>query len=107
MNIKNSLREARLSRSAPLYSHNRYKNRQIQKSKKHYILGDIVISLEKISMEAIEQRKSFWDHLLHMIIHSILHLFGYDHQNDREAFLMEKKEKQIRAKFPQRENFSL
>lgn len=81
--------------------------RMISKSKKHHILGDIVISLEKISMEAIEQRKSFWDHLLHIIIHSILHLFGYDHQNDREAFLMEKKEKQILAKFPQRENFSL
>lgn len=78
--------------------------RMILKSKKYYILGDVVISLEKISTEAIEQRKNFWDHLLHMIIHSILHLFGYDHQNDREASLMEKMEKQILVKFLQRKD---
>lgn len=78
--------------------------RMILKSKKYYILGDVVISLEKISTEAIEQRKNFWDHLLHMIIHSILHLFGYDHQNNREASLMEKMEKKILVKFLQRKD---
>ena len=81
--------------------------RMITKSKKQFILGDVVISLEKISMEAMEQKKSFWDHLLHMIIHSILHLFGYDHQNDKEALLMEKAEKQILVKFLKKENKSL
>ena len=78
--------------------------RMISKSKKYFMLGDVVISMEKISMEAVELNKSFSDHLLHMIIHSILHLFGYDHQNDKEASLMERMESQILAKLLQRKN---
>lgn len=78
--------------------------RMVIKSKKYFMLGDVVISLEKISMEAIELGKSFSDHLLHMIIHSILHLFGYDHQNDKEASLMESMESKILSKIPQRKN---
>lgn len=76
--------------------------RMIIKSKKYFMLGDVVLSMEKISMEAVELGKSFRDHLLHMIIHSILHLFGYDHQNEKEASLMESMESQILEKLLQR-----
>ena len=61
----------------------------------YLILGDIVISLERIYSESKEQKKTFLNHLLHMIIHRTLHLYGYDHKNMREAKIMEKKENDI------------
>ena len=76
--------------------------RMLYELRKYFILGDIVISIEKILSEAEQQQKKFWDHLLHMLTHSILHLFGYDHQNDLEAKKMYKKEKDILMKFIKR-----
>ena len=73
----------------------------------YLILGDIVISLEKILAESIEQKKSFYKHLLHMIVHSTLHLYGYDHTNNKVADIMEKKEKDILNELFQRKNFKL
>ena len=61
----------------------------------YFILGDIVISLEKILSEAKHQKKKFLDHLLQMIIHSTLHLYGYDHENLKDAKAMEKRENEI------------
>ena len=56
------------------------------------ILGDIVISLEKILSESKEQKKFFSDHLCHMVVHSVLHLLGFTHQNDLDSKKMIKKE---------------
>ena len=64
----------------------------------YLVLGDIVISLEKIFAEANEQKKNFFDHLLHMIVHSTLHLYGFDHTNQKESIVMETKEKDIMKK---------
>ncbi len=59
-------------------------------SKSKYIsLGDIILSIEIVIAEANEQNKTFIEHLTHLIVHSILHLFGYDHINDDEANIME------------------
>ncbi|MDD9328954.1 MAG: rRNA maturation RNase YbeY, partial [Bartonella sp.] len=58
-------------------------------------LGDIVIAQETVMREAEEEKKSFQDHLTHIIIHGILHLLGYDHQTNDEANQMEKLEKEI------------
>ena len=74
---------------------------------KYLILGDIIISLEKILTESKEQNKSFYRHLLHMIVHSTLHLCGYDHTNNKEADIMEKKENVILNKLFQRKNLKL
>ena len=52
-------------------------------------LGDIAISLETIEREAAEQGKDSEDHLVHMVVHGILHLLGYDHENEEEAEAME------------------
>lgn len=62
------------------------------------ILGDIVISLEKIYSESEEQNKKFSHHLSHIIIHGLLHLIGYDHGDPNEAMKMEKKEEFILSK---------
>ncbi len=69
--------------------------RMILNFENYLLLGDIVISLEKILSESKEQEKSFFNHLLHMIVHSILHLFGYDHKNQIDADKMEEKEKYL------------
>ena len=65
------------------------------------VLGDIVISLEKILSEASEQKKNFFEHLLHMIVHSALHLYGFDHTNKKNSIMMEAKEKDIMRKIQQ------
>ena len=41
---------------------------------------DLVISLEKIIKESKLQKKQFSDHLAHMVIHSLLHLLGFNHE---------------------------
>lgn len=61
------------------------------------ILGDIVIARETVQREAQEENKSFDDHLNHLIVHGLLHLTGYDHQNDDEAEQMESLERKILA----------
>lgn len=61
------------------------------------ILGDIVIARETVQREAHEENKSFDDHLSHLIVHGLLHLTGYDHQNDEEAEQMESLERKILA----------
>jgi probable rRNA maturation factor len=53
------------------------------------ILGDIVVAYETVVSEAEEEGKVLEDHLVHMIVHGVLHLLGFDHQSDEEARQME------------------
>ena len=62
------------------------------------ILGDVVLCNEVITKEAEEQGKTFENHLTHLVIHSILHLLGYDHMSDKEAEKMEALEIEILSK---------
>lgn len=55
-------------------------------------LGDIILAFETIKSESKKQNKNFNDHLTHLVIHSILHLIGYDHMSQNEAEEMEKLE---------------
>lgn len=55
-------------------------------------LGDIVLAFETIKREAKEQNKSFSAHTAHMIVHGIMHLLGFDHEEDANAKKMEAKE---------------
>lgn len=59
------------------------------------ILGEIVVSYEKCVEEAAEQGKLLESHITHLIIHSTLHLLGFDHENKKEAENMEKIEIKI------------
>lgn len=52
-------------------------------------LGDVVLSLETILREAREQGKEPDAHIGHMIVHGVLHLLGYDHEEDADAQAME------------------
>lgn len=60
-------------------------------------LGDIVIAPMIIEKEAKEQNKKLNDHWQHIFIHGLLHLLGYDHQDDQEAEVMENLEIQLLA----------
>ena len=55
-------------------------------------LGDIVLSYGVLCREARAQGKSLAAHAAHLTVHGVLHLLGYDHQNRREAAVMEKLE---------------
>lgn len=60
-------------------------------------LGDIVIAYETVMREAEEDCKPPLHHLAHMIVHGLLHLAGFDHEDDSEAAEMEALERAILA----------
>ena len=62
------------------------------------LLGDIAICPEIISYEADDQNKDRQNHLTHIILHSLLHLAGYDHQEESSAGLMESLEIKVLKK---------
>jgi probable rRNA maturation factor len=61
------------------------------------LLGDLVICAPVVAREAREQHKDTRDHFAHMTIHGVLHLLGYDHEDDVEAERMEALETRILA----------
>jgi rRNA maturation RNase YbeY len=61
-------------------------------------LGDIVIARETVEREAAERGIPFPDHLRHLTVHGLLHLLGYDHETDGDAFEMESLETDILAR---------
>lgn len=62
-------------------------------------LGDIAFCYSTIEQEAIEYGKLFEQHFLHLFVHSVLHLLGFDHQIDEDAIVMEDLETQILKDF--------
>ncbi len=62
------------------------------------LLGDLAICSQVIIREAQEQQKTASAHWAHMTIHGLLHLRGYDHQDDKEATCMEEMEINILSK---------
>ena len=59
------------------------------------MLGDIIISIEKCKEQAQEYGHSVLREYSFLIVHSILHLFGYDHMEDDEREIMEQKQREI------------
>jgi probable rRNA maturation factor len=60
-------------------------------------LGDIVLAYETVEGEAKEQDIAIADHAVHLVVHGILHLLGYDHEQEDEAAKMEALETEILA----------
>ena len=52
-------------------------------------IGDIAIAAETVTREASETGVAAGDHLLHLFTHGVLHLLGYDHEEDSPAAEME------------------
>lgn len=64
-------------------------------SGKRLLLGDVVLSIETLQREALAQDKRVMNHIIHLYIHSMLHLLGFDHEHDQEAQEMEAMEIQF------------
>lgn len=59
------------------------------------ILGDIIISVEKVIEQAAEYGHSEERELAFLTAHSMMHLFGYDHMEEEERIVMEEKQKNV------------
>lgn len=59
------------------------------------ILGDIIVSIEKVKEQAIEYGHSFERELSYLVTHGMLHLLGYDHMIDEEKTVMRAREEAI------------
>ena len=59
------------------------------------MLGDIVVSVEKVVEQAEKYGHSQERELAFLVAHSMMHLFGYDHMEPDEAAVMESKQKEI------------
>ncbi len=59
------------------------------------ILGDIIISVEKVKEQAEEYGHSFERELSYMVVHGFYHLMGYDHIEEKDKIIMRPKEEKI------------
>ena len=68
------------------------------KANNFHELGDIAIAFEICKKEATNSKVKFEHHVYHLIVHSVLHLLGFDHEEEENATKMEKIEVQVLAK---------
>ena len=61
------------------------------------LLGDIVVALETTGAEASAAGRTIDAHLTHLVVHGVLHLLGFDHEDEPEAVAMEALETQVLA----------
>lgn len=62
------------------------------------VLGDIVLSLEKALEQSNEYNHSFKREASYLVVHSVLHLLGYDHMEEEEKKIMRAREEEILEK---------
>lgn len=62
------------------------------------LLGDIVISKDRVLSQAAEYGHSVLREFVFLITHSVLHLTGYDHMEEDERLVMERMQKEILEK---------
>ena len=66
-----------------------------EKSSQPIILGDVALAFETIRQESLKQEVPFDHHLIHLAVHGVLHLLGFDHERDEDATVMESLEIKI------------
>ena len=86
--LNNYFRKKRIATNVLSFPSNHIFNKKL-------FLGDIIFSIETIQREAIRDDKSMVDHLVHLFIHAVLHLLGYNHETEEEAKKMEDLEIEI------------
>ncbi|HEY1878102.1 MAG TPA: rRNA maturation RNase YbeY, partial [Rhizomicrobium sp.] len=57
--------------------------------------GDIALAYGVTAKEAKQAGKTFTDHAVHLVVHGVLHLAGYDHERPSDASVMEPLEVKI------------
>ncbi len=81
--------------SFPMYEKEELKNLKLENED---ILGDMVISIERVEEQAKEYGHSFERELAYMVVHSFYHLLGYDHIKEEDKMKMRPKEENILQK---------
>ena len=81
--------------SFPMFEKKELENRQVLNLD---ILGDIVISIERVKAQAEEYGHSFERELAYMTVHGFYHLMGYDHIEENDKIIMRQKEENILEK---------
>lgn len=61
------------------------------------LLGDVILAYETTAAEATAQNKPLEDHFAHLVVHGVLHLLGFDHEDEDEAVEMEAVESTLMA----------
>jgi len=61
----------------------------------YLVLGDIVLSMDKVKSQAVEYGHSLEREFVFLIVHSMLHLFGYDHMTENEERSMRQYQNKI------------
>jgi probable rRNA maturation factor len=56
------------------------------------LMGDIILAWETVESEAKKTGKSVTNHMMHLVVHGVLHLLGYDHDSENDATTMERLE---------------
>ena len=59
------------------------------------VLGDIIISVERVEEQAKEYGLSFERELSYMLVHGFYHLMGYDHIEEADKIIMRPKEEKV------------
>ena len=101
-NIRKINKEYRnIDKATDVLSFPMYEKEELEEkiAKQHYehedVLGDIVISIEKVEEQAKEYGHSFERELSYMIVHGFYHLMGYDHIEEEDKKKMRPKEEKI------------
>ena len=79
-----------------VYKNNKFN--EIYLDGEELVLGDMVLSLERAKEQSIEYNHSFEREVCYLVVHSILHLLGYDHMNDEDKAKMRTREEEILGK---------
>jgi len=74
----------------------------IDEKPNEFIYGEVIISLEKARSEAKKLGNNFNDYVLFLVIHGILHILGYDHENEKDRLIMENLEENLLKQFLRR-----
>ena len=77
-----------------------FEKEEIKKLKNHKnfipeVLGDIMISIERVEKQAQEYGHSFERELAYMLVHGFYHLMGYDHIEENDKIQMREKEEKV------------
>lgn len=59
------------------------------------LVGDIVLCAPVVGREAVARSIALDAHYAHLTVHGVLHLQGFDHENERDAAVMEARESRI------------
>lgn len=81
--------------SFPMFEKEEVEKFQQKKSIIPEVLGDVVINLSQVKMQADEYGHSFERELAYMLVHGFYHLMGYDHIKDEDRKVMREKEENI------------